>query len=173
MRADDRRLELFTGAYMEYYPMVLGRAMKKIGDRQAAEDICQEVFSIFYEKFDEVKDHRNWLLGTLKNVALRNFQEKGKDTADIEAHFDDEGLGYVNGFRDTRILLREAMDHAGCSAEDRALLDLVAVHGYSYSNAARVMGVTRRRAEYAYRRLVERIAGYLKTKGIDRLEELL
>ncbi len=172
-RASERDLEKFTGVYMDYYPLIMGAAIKRAANRDEAEDICQEVFSILLEKINEVHDHKSWLMGTLKLVTLRHYQALNRDTADIEAHFDDANLGYVNGFRDTRIMIAEAMDAAECTPDDRTLLDLVAVRGFTYENAAKAVGLSRRQARYRYERIVERIIEKLRRKGVNDLRELL
>ena len=158
---------------MDYYPLLLGTTLTKVGSKDEAEDICQEVFIIFYEKFNQIDNHRRWLLGTLRNVILRYYQNKNRDTSDIEAAMDDVKLTFVNGFRDTRILISEAMDAIDCDDEERLILDLVAVHNFSYNNTAKSIGLSRRQVEYKYGQLVKKISDYLTKKGINDIEELL
>ena len=163
---------LFSEAYMEYYPQIFSSVMTRVGNVDDARDICQEVFIIFYEKFKTIKNIRAWLYGTLKNVVYRYYSSKGENV-DIDELFDSIGLSFTNGFKDTRILINEAITQIECSEEERIMLDLIAKHNFSYVNVAKILGLTRRQVEYKYEQLVKEILDYLKKKGITDIAELL
>ncbi len=169
-----KTVDRFTEAYLEFYPLVYSAVYKKVGNKDDAADICQEIFMIFMEKFDEIENRRNWLLGTLRNVVYRYYQRKAtKSTEDIDEMFNDIGLTFVNGFRDTRILISEAMENVECSEKERVMLDLIATHNFTYVAVAEIMGLTRRQVQYQYDQVVARIMDYLGKKGIKNLEDLL
>jgi RNA polymerase sigma factor (sigma-70 family) len=162
----------FTKAYMEYYPLLLSSLLTRVNNPEEARDLCQEVFIIFLEKYDTIKNKRAWLYGTLKNVVYQHYSRKRPDV-DIDEVFNDEGLAFTNGARDARILIGEAIEQVECSGEDRVLLDLIAIHDYSYSNVAEILGLSRRQVEYRYGQLAKGILEYLKSRGIKALAELL
>lgn len=172
MKRQKGNVDEFTRAYMEYYPLILSATLTKVSNSDDARDICQEVFAIFYDKFDTIENKRAWLYGALKNVVYRYYNKK--DTSvDIDEVFDDIGLSFTNGFRDTRILIREAMDNNDVTEEERVILDLIATRSFSYENVARILGLTRRQVEYKYSQVVKGILDYLKKKGIKDIAELL
>ena len=172
MKRSKNNLNIFTETYMKYYPQILSLILLKINDIEDARDLCQEVFIIFYEKCDSIYNIRPWLYGTMKNVLYRYYASKNQDV-DIDKLFNSPELAFTNGFRDTRIIINEAIDHTGCDDEERIIFDLIARHNFSYENAARILGYTRRQVEYKYTQLVKGVLAYLKKKGITDIKELL
>ncbi|OHD63495.1 MAG: hypothetical protein A2176_11335 [Spirochaetes bacterium RBG_13_51_14] len=162
----------FTQAYMEYYSQVFSSILTKVGNAEDARDLCQEVFLIFFDKFEKIENKRAWLYGTLRNVVYRHYAKKDPGV-DIDEVFNDVGLTFTNGFRDTRIIISEALEQIECGEDERTMLDLIATHNFTYGNAAGVLGLTRRQVEYKYGQLVKRILEYLNSKGIKDIAELL
>lgn len=165
-------VDAFTQAYMEYYPLILSSLLTKVSNPEEAGDLCQEVFIIFLEKYDTIQNKRAWLYGTLKNVVYQHYARKKPDV-DIDEVFNDEGLMFTNGARDARIMIAEAIEQVECSEDDRVLLDLIAIHDYSYGSVAEILGLSRRQVEYRYGQLAKSILEHLKSRGIKGLAELL
>ncbi len=168
-----RRKDKYTEAYIAYYPLIYSVIYTKTGDRDETKDLCQEIFLIFFEKFNEIKNIRQWLLGTMRIVVLRHFQKKSKRSISIEDVFDDVKLTYVNGFRDTRIMLSDALNNIVCSEQERIILDLIATHNFTYRHVAELLGLTLRQVDYKYNQIVKKVSEYLSHKGIKDIEELL
>lgn len=171
----EKKASDFTNVYSNYYALVYSMVFTKVDNHDEAEDICQEVFLRFYEKFDEVLDPRKWLYGTLRNVVLEHYRKKGRNDANIDDIFQNITMSFVNGFRDTRIIIEEALDNTENFEDEseRVVFDLVALYNFSYAEAAQQMGMTERQVRYRYAKVSERITHYLKKKGISSLEELL
>ncbi len=165
----------FTEAHARYYSVVFGAVYSKVGNADDAEDICQEVFIKCFEKFDEIENVRKWLFGALRLSVFEFYRRKERRDIDIDEVFGDLSLTFVNGFRDARIIISEAIENIENirSNEDRLIFDLVAVHNFSYSRAGKQLGLTMRKVEYRYRKIVDEILLYLKEKGIEEIEELL
>ena len=87
--------------------------------------------------------------------------------------FDDVKLTYANGFRDTRIILSEAMENIACDEQERIILDLIATHNFTYKHVSELLGLTFRQVNYKYSQMVKKINEYLAGKGIRDIEELL
>jgi RNA polymerase sigma factor (sigma-70 family) len=165
----------FTDLYSDFYSMVYHGIYAKIRDADLSGDLTQEVFTRFYEKMDEVEYPRKWLLGTLRFVLLEHYQKNRAGTVDIDEIFYDENILFVNGFRDTRIVLREAFDASENyrDEKDRIIYELIAIKKYTREEVSRLMGLTKKQVHYKYKAVVDRIVEYLKKKGINKLEELL
>ena len=88
---------------------------------------------------------------------------------------DDVHLAFENGSRDIRIIINEALEHAGNyrDEKDRILFDLIAINQYTYEEAAKELGMTGRQAFYRYQQVSRRIVDYLNKRGITRIEDLL
>jgi len=163
----------FTEAYADYYQVVYGTIYSKISNPDDTDDLTQEVFMHFYSRMGEVENTRAWLFGTINNVLMNYYRRKKKFSTDedIENYLGDVSLTFVNGFRDTRIIIDEAV---GRLAEpDRILFDLVAVQNLTYELAGQHLGFSKRQAEYRYSLIVKNIRGFLNERGITNIEELL
>jgi RNA polymerase sigma factor (sigma-70 family) len=168
----------FRRSYSDHYAAVLGALYRRVGNMEDAEDICHEIFVSYYNKFDEVRDPRSWLFGAMKFCISNYYRKKtGADRScvDIDDIEDDITLAFENGARDMRIIISEAIEHGDNykDEKDRLLFDLVAVNGYTYEEAARHLGLTRRQAFYRYRLVTRRIVDYLNSRGISHIEDLL
>ena len=163
----------FSRLFTEYYPMVFNAIYPKVGSTDDAEDLCQEVFIAFYNNIDDIRNIRAWLYGTLRNIVLQYYRKKSPDNINIEDVFEDVALSFVNGFRDTRIIINQVMEEIDISDEERNILDLVAYKRYSYSETADLTGLTKRKVEYKYTQLAKKILSILNDRGIRQIEELL
>ncbi len=163
----------FIEWYSEYYQIVYGAIYSKVSDKHDVDDLIQEVFLIFYEKIDGIVNKRSWLFGTVQNVLMNYYRKKRKFSSDddIADYLNDDSLATLNGLRDTRMLLEEAI--ASLTEKDRILFDLVAVQQLTYHVAARHLGLTRRQVAYRYSLIIGTIKGYLNEKGIRGLGDLL
>lgn len=165
----------FIDAYSNYFPIVLSSIYSKVGNKEDASDIAQEVFLRLFQKFDNVENVRRWLFTALKLVIKEFYRKKNMNEVDIDNFFNDISLTFVNGFRDTRIIISEAiesMDHFK-DEKERILFDLIAVNNFSYSQAAVQLGMTRRQVVYKYNQIANSIIDYLRSRGIKDVEDLL
>ena len=165
----DRR---YSETYSLYYPVVFNAAFSKVGSSEDAEDIVQNVFIRYYEKMDDIRDSRSWLLGTMRYEVLNYYRKKNNADTDIENIFDDPSLAFTNGFRDTRIIIEEAINSLK-EEENRVLFDLVAIQRYTFREAAESLGYSVRQVRYRYESIVGIILDYLRAKGIAAIEDLL
>lgn len=170
--------KIFREAYSNYYPLVYNVVYKKVGAIEDTEDICHDVFVAFYNSLEEIENHKNWLYGTINNIVCNYYNRKGlaaPDVAGMDEIADSIKYAFENGARDIRIIINEAID---CDEnykdeKEKILFELIALKGFSYEQAGRQLGLTRRRAEYRYSRIVRRIIDYLKDRGISNIEDLL
>jgi RNA polymerase sigma-70 factor (ECF subfamily) len=168
-----KKKDQFIEIYDQYYPLTFSVVYSKTGNYDDAEDICQEVFVALYRKLDEVENPKKWIYGTLKNLVLKYYRDKKPEYSDIDTLFEDIGFGYVNGFRESRITIMNALDEEAKDEDDRKIVELISVYNFSYPEVALMMGLTKRKVEYRYRQLVKRITENLKKRGITSIEELL
>jgi RNA polymerase sigma factor (sigma-70 family) len=166
----------FAELYYRYYPVVMSAVYYRARNYHDAEEITQEVFLRFYRKMDEVESPGKWLMGTLRNVMYEYYRKNRPESFDIEEMMSDVSLTFVNGLRETRIIVDDALRHLEGRIDEgeQAVFDLVAVYGYSYREAGKSLGMTKRMVEYRYRRIVSLLLDYLRTaRGITSFEDLL
>jgi RNA polymerase sigma factor (sigma-70 family) len=173
IKTEAKKRDRFTELFTDHYPAVFNTVVLKVGSPADAEDICQEVFLALHYQLDEVQNVRAWLYGTLKNKVLQYYRKKYRSNEEIDALMNDAALAFVNGFRDTRIIIGEVIDEVAADADDRNIFDLVALHGYSYGETARLMGITKRKVDYKFNMIARKIISRLKEKGIEKIEDLL
>ncbi len=164
----------FTGIYSTYYPVVYSAVFTKVGNEDDTNDICQEVFLRLFRKLEEVDNVRKWLFIALRYVVIEYYRKK-RPEANVEDVFSDVALTFVNGFRDARIIIAEAIDDMSNFQDERekALFDLIAVHNFTYEEAGKQLGMTKRQVDYRYNQITARILESLRRKGVKHLEDLL
>ncbi|MBN2040156.1 MAG: sigma-70 family RNA polymerase sigma factor [Spirochaetes bacterium] len=168
--------EKFTEIHNEYYPLVFSTARTKVDNIEDARDICQEVFINFYEKPEAIENPGKWLYETLRFAVLNYYKSRRQDIdVNIDDIFPEIGLTFVNGFRNARIIMNEAFENNEnfMDETDRNLFDLIAFYNYSYAETGKELGLTGKRVEYKYKRIVDKIIDFLKKRGINNLEDLL
>ena len=139
-----------------------------------SEDICQEVFFRLYSKLDEIDNYKKWLFGAMKNVLFEYYKKKSKnENIDIDTAFNEEALTFVNGIKETRLIIEEALENVLLDDVERLILDYISFQNYSYSNVGKIMNLSKGQIKYKYSKIVQKILTFLKSKGINNLEELL
>ncbi|MEU0038904.1 sigma-70 family RNA polymerase sigma factor [Streptomyces sp. NPDC006333] len=137
----------FRDVYEECYPRVLAYASSLVG-RQVGEDITSETFTIAWRRVRDLPDPAlPWLLGVARNLVreLRRRDSRQYALAAAEAQRIISGVRVDVGEDVAAVVTeREAALHAlaSLSDADRELLTLIAWHGLSARQAARVLGCT-------------------------------
>src|SRR4030042_1531939 len=88
---------------------------------------------------------------------------------------DDIHFAFENGFRDMRIIIHEAIenDQNYNNEKERISFELIAINNYTYDQAAKHLGLTKRQVVYKYQQVSRRILDRLRERGITRIEDLL
>lgn len=178
MKDDARRTEKekrFRDVHKLCYSSLFSAVYSKVARFEDAEDLTQEIFLRLYDCLDEVDAPRAWLYGTMRNVLKDYYKGKGRSEEDIDTLLDESSLGYVNGFRDARIVITDILkDPESFGSElNRSIFELVSVYGFSLAEAARDCGITYNQARWAYSAAAQRIISVLRNRGISKLEDLL
>jgi len=176
MTQSNERLNKFTEAYNMYYPLIFSTVYTKINDIDDVKDICQEIFIQCFNKFDEIENVRKWLYGAIRFEILNFYKKNRRENINIEDLISDISLSFVNGFRDVRIIIDEALENKDIFSDEqeKVLFDLIAIHNFSYNKTAAQLDLTERQVKYKYGLIARRFEDYLKSvKGIQSLEDLL
>ncbi|MCP4136462.1 MAG: sigma-70 family RNA polymerase sigma factor [bacterium] len=174
----NRLNDIFKDTYREESAAINGVIYTKTGDRETAEDLTQEVFIEFFLNMETIEKTRAWLYTTMRNKLFDYYRKKKnmpENLARLEAS-GDIALTYINGFKDTRIIIQEAMESIAEIMDNRdvTIFELIAVQNYSYRETAKTLGTSKGNVEYRYSKVVSNILDFLRgKKGIKTLEELL
>lgn len=152
-------MEDFSAVYRECYPRVLAYAASHAG-AQRAEDITSETFTIAWRKLDQMPSNAlPWLLGIARNlVRAARRQTLHDELVDVPAS-DDYAL----------IELRQAL--AGLAEPDQEVLTLIAWHGLTSAEAAKVLGCTKATFFVRLHRARRRLRSALSTPSADQVRE--
>jgi RNA polymerase sigma-70 factor (ECF subfamily) len=168
--------ERFTALYDTYQPRVHAYAVSRAG-RQLAEEVTSETFCVAWRRFGDLPDPPlPWLLGIARNVLRESYRAQARRDSlaeELRAWTSEADLtgGDVGEAVVERAALLQAL--ARLSDDDRELLTLVAWHGLSPREAAKVVGwrgrQTRRGALVRQGRLVlVRLPGHRRRPGPAR-----
>ncbi|MCW2915001.1 MAG: polymerase [Actinomycetia bacterium] len=136
----------FTSIYDDLYARVYAYAVSRTG-RQLAEEVTSETFAVAWRRFADLPDPPlPWLLGVARNVLRESYRAQVRQdslraelrawTSDAELSVGDIGEDVVERSAVLRGL-------AALSDEDRELLTLIAWHGLSAAQAAKVIGCSK------------------------------
>lgn len=134
--------ERFTALYDECHPKVFAYAVTVAG-RDLAEEVAGETFCIAWRRFADLPDPPlPWLLGVARNVARKNFRDEARQDSLAR-----ELSGWATPEDDVgeQVAERAELLHrlAALSEADREALTLIAWHGLSAAEAARVVGCSK------------------------------
>ncbi|GAB3663781.1 hypothetical protein GCM10027589_27520 [Actinocorallia lasiicapitis] len=134
--------ERFTALYDACHPRVFAYAVTLAG-RDLAEEIAGETFCIAWRRFGDLPDPPlPWLLGIARNEARRNFRAEARQVSLAR-----ELRGWAGPIGDVGDQVADRADllHrlAALSGTDREALTLVAWHGLTAAEAARVVGCSK------------------------------
>ncbi|WSQ14601.1 sigma-70 family RNA polymerase sigma factor [Streptomyces sp. NBC_01231] len=136
----------FRDIYEECYPRVLAYTASLVG-RQVGEDITSETFTVAWRRVRDIPQPAlPWLLGVARNLVreLRRRDSQQYALAAAEAQRISSSARTDVGDVAADVTDREAALQAlaSLSDADRELLTLIAWHGLSAKQAARVLGCT-------------------------------
>jgi RNA polymerase sigma-70 factor, ECF subfamily len=140
---DPETIERFQSLYTRHQGQVYAYAVSRAG-RQLADEVVSEVFLIAWRRRADVPALAlPWLLGVARNVITGQFRESARQrslAAELRAWVTEQELsaGDVADEVSERIAVLAAL--AGLPDPDRELLTLVAWHGLTPREAARVVG---------------------------------
>ncbi|MFC5754754.1 RNA polymerase sigma factor [Actinomadura rugatobispora] len=141
---DDRAR--FTALYDTHYDRVYAYAVSRAG-RHLAEEVAGDTFCVAWRRMRDLPDAElPWLLGIARNVVRESYRTQARrDSLDAELRAWTSPAELTAGDIAEAVVERAEMLRAlaALSAEDRELLTLVAWHGLTPGQVARVVGCSK------------------------------
>lgn len=167
----------FESCYTNYHPIMSKVAYYKTGNRDDAEDICQELFLKFYENLDTIRDKKNWLNTVLKNM-ICTYYTKNTDYPELMDYSSLEEQASRSIFDndiETSMILEEIFENCELLDNDidKQIFYLSVFDNKSYNEIGRLLNLTKKQIHYRVDRLRFRVQYQLKMKGINNCEDLL
>ncbi len=142
MVTDPDAVDRFTVLYDELYPRVLAYAVSRAG-RTLAEEVTSETFCVVWRRFHDLPDPPlPWILGVARNVLRETHRaDARRESLAAELRHWISSVPDIGEAVEERTSVLRAL--APLSGTDRELLTLVAWHGLSTDEAAKVVGCSR------------------------------
>jgi len=172
---DDSKIRKFNSEYDLYFSVIFSSVYRRTGNYHESEDICQEIFFALFDNIDSVDNTRAWLYGVMRNIISDYYSKKGKTPDEVELIIEESSAVYVNGFRDTRIIIEDILNSDTTFSDERekSVFELVAVRGFTVVEAAKLLGISYRQGRYGFEKASAAIVDALKKRGISSVEDLL
>lgn len=162
--------------YDRYGGFVYGLAVRTLLDRQAAEDVTQEVYVSLWEHPERIQPGRGTLRGFLGSVThrravdhIRREEARRRREARVapqEGEAPDMAEAVIRS--DTNRTVHEALEVL--PEDQRQALELAYFHGYTYRQVADALGIPEGTAKSRLRRALARIAETLRPEPSARSE---
>lgn len=169
----------FQNLYEQHYAYVLAVVYARTNNRHTAEDICQEVFVRLHDNIDKIEEgkHRSWLKTALRFEISNFINKKSQKVSDNTESETEMVTMTVKQSHDTelKIVLQEAIENEKNyeSDEEKNIFNLVAIYGYSYQEAGRELGLSKRQIGYKYNQIAKKIMEDLRQRGVGDIGDLL
>ena len=141
--------------FLKYKNLVIRMVMKKTGDYQVAQEICQQVFISLYMNRNTVPDDlvKAWVMRCTQNAIVdyirktktqKYFMETtGPSTIELGNILADEKLHSVEDMMDNRALTGKILKEVRAVNEQwYEVLMMLCVDGLSYAEAAEKLGIS-------------------------------
>ncbi|MCX7620338.1 MAG: sigma-70 family RNA polymerase sigma factor [Acidimicrobiales bacterium] len=150
--------------YDSHSGFVYALALRVIGDPQAAEDVTQEVFVMFWqmpERFDTTRGSLRAFLGTLAHRRAVDHirREEARRRRETKSTFEPPSVPAVEDIALSSATSREVRKVVNrLPADQRQALELAYFNGYTYRQVANVLGIPEGTAKSRLRLALRRIA---------------
>jgi DNA-directed RNA polymerase specialized sigma24 family protein len=164
-----------TQLYSDVFPSVGASLYTMIGKTEDAIQLAQELFIDLFRKYDEIENHRKWLLGAMRHKLFEYYSSHRHGRSNRARSSRNLSLTYANGFRDTRIIIEDIIEQSGFfqNSREKYIFDYIAYQNFSYTHVGRIFGISQKKAGNIYSRICHRLLKELEKKGIHNIEELL
>ncbi len=164
----------FTKNYQHYHQYVTNIAYSNIGNREDAEDLCQDLFIVYYKSMGKVNDTRRWINGTMRNHMYSYYRKQNRYSFDMKEINESEVAA-----RDAQYEVNDVIDENIFNEGnfknglDEQIFVLRAIQGLSYRAVAENLGLTKRQVHYRYIQIMRRIRSKLMEIGISCLADVV
>jgi RNA polymerase sigma factor (sigma-70 family) len=154
--------------YETLYPTLFRVAYRICGNRNKAEDICQEAFIKYFERAEPLPDleqTKYWLIRVLRNLALNHEKKRSRESkayqrlARNSRQYSESGEMEVLQ-EETRSVVQQALDRLPYKL--RSVLVLKEYADLGYREISRILGISEGNVKVRVFRARERLAQLLE-----------
>jgi RNA polymerase sigma factor (sigma-70 family) len=166
----------FSKDYEQYFDLVFNQFYASISNVELAEEMSQELFITLMKKQDSVENTKKWLYGSIRNYLANYYRTKRNkpDIENIEDYYDSNALSFVNGFKDSSIIISECLSNIQYNDEiEENIFELIINYNYSFREVAETFKISRKKVTRIYKNIENQLLERLKKIGIKSYEDLL
>jgi RNA polymerase sigma-70 factor, ECF subfamily len=169
-RGDRLAMEAF---YARHHVRVFRFVQRLVQDQSAAEDLISEVFLEVWrhaDRFEGRSTVSTWVLGIARFKALSSLRRRPVESWDeqiaraIEDPADNPAIALEK--KDTNTIIRRCL--TALPPRHREIIDLAYYHGKSLDEVAEIVGIPKNTVKTRMLRARMRLAGLLRSAGIER-----
>lgn len=173
---DVDRSDHFRALFDAHFKDVLGYALRRVGDIDAASDVAAEVFIVAWRKLDSMptgSEARPWLFGVARNVVLnerRGIRRRNNLAIRVASVIDQHVKEFDDG-QDQAEIERVLKAIEQLNEDERELLRLVAWEELTPTEAAAVLGIPAVTARTKLHKARTKLRTILAAQGGERSED--
>ena len=158
----------FNALYEKVFPVIIKVSYRMTGSRTVAEDLCQEAFIRYYEKFPSIPDENQamyWLIRVVKNLTLNYQKRKQREQKAYQKYLQEPKRNPETG--ETQLLLDETKESIQKLLEKlpeklKTVLVLREYGNLSYKEIAKILKITEANVKVRVFRAREAIGSMIK-----------
>ncbi len=135
----------FEDLYRQRYDEISRYVRRTIKNREAAEDITQEIFFVAYEKREELEEHPNisgWLYLTAHNKILKWYEKQKRYSLDHEFMLENLPAKSADRTNEYQMVEFYSSIENALSEKDLTILRRYYEYGYTAQELADELGIT-------------------------------
>jgi len=160
--------EKFNALYEKVFPVIIKVSYRMTGSRTVAEDLCQEAFIRYYEKFPSIPDEKEamyWLIRVVKNLTLNYQKRKQREQKAYQKYIQEPAKKPETG--ETQLLLEETKESIQKLLDKlpeklKTALVLREYGNLSYKEIAKILKITEANVKVRVFRARETIGSMIK-----------
>lgn len=154
-----------------FSPLMLGVAIRYIGDKERAEDVLQDGFIKVFQnlkRFKNIGSLEGWIRRIIVNTALDQLRKDKKYQRDIQ--LDDSNFKIVQKSEAESNLQAEVLMEIIQQLPEgyRVVFNLFAIEGYSHKEIAEQLGISENTSKSQYSRAKSSLRNELEKYKIER-----
>jgi RNA polymerase sigma factor (sigma-70 family) len=176
IKVKNNYLVRFSKDYEQYFDLVFNQFYVNISNVELAEEMSQELFITLMNKQDRVENTKKWLYGSIRNYLANYYRTKKNkpDIENIEEYYDSNALSFVNGFKDSKIIISECLSKIQYNDEiEENIFELIINYNYSFREVAETFKISRKKVTRIYKNIENQLLERLNQMGIKSYEDLL
>jgi RNA polymerase sigma-70 factor (ECF subfamily) len=171
-------VDSFNTIVSKYELMVLKFVYNMLKQKEASEDITQEVFITIYNKlymYDKKFKFSNWILQIARNKTIDYIRKYNKTyETNIDEAYDlsskDMSPEQIAEYKETKEEIKEYVD--SLNEDDKQILILRYSENLTFSDIAELLKMTESTVKRRYYRIRENYKTYVSEKGVSINDEL-